>query len=380
MAYGINLQSVQEYAARGDWKNALAGLQHLIQLDPDNLALRIRLADLYVKAELKHRAIEVLESVLQLSRAQGQSNYVSVTEQKLATLDPAYAEKQQRGVILSLQDFTNLPLTVKAHHLPSNTAVLREGTLGRSLFTIQKGRVKVITHDEVGEEIPLATLGEGEFFGEGGLLTGQPRGATVVTTEPSEIVELGGIDLLWLGQQQPRVKRALNILYKQRFEALEGLKRKSLDERRTSPRVKVQLPIRWKLLVEDQTIANRVIAGTTRDLAKLGIGMTLSPSVLPLKPHQLPGLPILFGIALPEDYGTIKGVGRIEHYIWEGARGPAGALRPGGDMGRIDHHTPPVEAERAPEIHMGVTFLQMKEEGEKALTRFLASRIYRITR
>ncbi len=40
----------------------------------------------------------------------------------------------------------------------------------------------------------LATLDEGDFFGEAALLTGEPRNATVVATEDVELYVLGKDD------------------------------------------------------------------------------------------------------------------------------------------------------------------------------------------
>src|SRR6266446_690315 len=53
--------------------------------------------------------------------------------------------------------------------------VIRKGEIGRELYLISRGEVEVI--DEAGKVV--ATLGEGSFFGEIGLLMSEPRTATV---------------------------------------------------------------------------------------------------------------------------------------------------------------------------------------------------------
>ncbi|HHT9118103.1 MAG TPA: Crp/Fnr family transcriptional regulator [Candidatus Hypogeohydataceae bacterium YC38] len=52
--------------------------------------------------------------------------------------------------------------------------ILKEGSTSREMYVIQSGKVLVTKGEAV-----LATLGEGEVFGEISLLDGQPRSATV---------------------------------------------------------------------------------------------------------------------------------------------------------------------------------------------------------
>jgi CRP/FNR family cyclic AMP-dependent transcriptional regulator len=52
------------------------------------------------------------------------------------------------------------------------------------------GRAKVTNVDGEGREIILAWLGQGEFFGEMGLIDGSPRSANVVATEMCELLIL----------------------------------------------------------------------------------------------------------------------------------------------------------------------------------------------
>ncbi len=65
--------------------------------------------------------------------------------------------------------------------------VVREGDPGEALYLIRRGQVRVFTTRE-GEEIPLAILGPGACFGEVALLSGRPRTATVVATEPCSML------------------------------------------------------------------------------------------------------------------------------------------------------------------------------------------------
>jgi len=65
--------------------------------------------------------------------------------------------------------------------------IVREGAQGQSLFVVCRGEVTVTLARASGE---LARLGPGEFFGEMSLLTGEPRGATVIAATDCELFEI----------------------------------------------------------------------------------------------------------------------------------------------------------------------------------------------
>jgi putative ABC transport system ATP-binding protein len=60
--------------------------------------------------------------------------------------------------------------------------VIRQGDPGDKFYLIRDGNVRVDVEKE-GTVSRLATLGPGDFFGEGALLTGEPRNASVVANE-----------------------------------------------------------------------------------------------------------------------------------------------------------------------------------------------------
>lgn len=70
--------------------------------------------------------------------------------------------------------------------------VVTQGDAADRFYVISGGRARVLNFHPNGEEIELATLGPGEFFGEIGLLHGVPRTATVRVSDagPLETIEL----------------------------------------------------------------------------------------------------------------------------------------------------------------------------------------------
>jgi len=61
----------------------------------------------------------------------------------------------------------------KVVFLPQKQAIFSQGEAADTVFYIQKGKVRLTVVSQIGKEAVLAILGEGEFFGEGGL-AGQP--------------------------------------------------------------------------------------------------------------------------------------------------------------------------------------------------------------
>ena len=71
---------------------------------------------------------------------------------------------------------------------PKKKIVFIENEEGDKLYIILRGSVKVTKISKSGEEIILAILHKGDFFGDMSLLDGKPRSATVISIEDSELM------------------------------------------------------------------------------------------------------------------------------------------------------------------------------------------------
>ncbi len=75
--------------------------------------------------------------------------------------------------------------------VPAKTVMIHAGDLPDVMFYIVSGSVEVMIEDEDGNEMVLAYLNKGQFFGEMGLFYEQPtRSAWVRTRAESEIAEM----------------------------------------------------------------------------------------------------------------------------------------------------------------------------------------------
>lgn len=105
------------------------------------------------------------------------------------------------------------PLKVKA-----GEKVVREGEAGDSLFLVVAGSLRVATRGEGGDEIALAALGAGDFFGEVSLLTGRPRTATVTAMIDSELLCLDRSTVDELRRSHPGIDASLSEFHRRRAE------------------------------------------------------------------------------------------------------------------------------------------------------------------
>lgn len=110
-------------------------------------------------------------------------------------------------------------------HAAPEEGIIREGDAGNSLFAVLEGRLKVVRPIEGTEPYTgiywetLATLTNGDWFGEASLLTGAPRNATVVADTVCELAEIPKDAFEQSIQRQPEVLERLVDLMEARTRA-----------------------------------------------------------------------------------------------------------------------------------------------------------------
>ena len=133
-------------------------------------------------------------------------------------------------VLASVPIFANLSETtlnrlsrlVVHREFPQRTQFLSDGQPGPGFFLISRGAVEVLRGPE---RVPVATMKQGDFFGEMALLDERPRSATVRAIEPTTCLVMTRWDFRAEVRQDPDLA----------LELLEVMSRRirDLDERFT---------------------------------------------------------------------------------------------------------------------------------------------------
>src|SRR4029078_7320402 len=88
------------------------------------------------------------------------------------------------------RELASIAAVAKSRRYAKDDVVFHADESGDVFCMIKEGQVKVTMISPEGKEIILSMLGPGDFFGEMSLLDNEPRSATVVGTEPLEVITL----------------------------------------------------------------------------------------------------------------------------------------------------------------------------------------------
>jgi len=103
---------------------------------------------------------------------------------------------------------THVAEKMTKRHFAAGETVVREGETGEEFFLISDGEVDVVRANH-----EVARLGRGEFFGEVALISGEPRNATIVATEPLDTFVLGKSDFQAAVVSSPSFRDQLYRVY-----------------------------------------------------------------------------------------------------------------------------------------------------------------------
>lgn len=91
--------------------------------------------------------------------------------------------------------------------VPKGEVIFQKGTTGSQMFVVLRGKVGVVEGGKV-----LASLTTGDMFGEMALVTNEPRSATVVALEDSELFALSESVFEKLMTKRAAIRILLNIV------------------------------------------------------------------------------------------------------------------------------------------------------------------------
>lgn len=116
---------------------------------------------------------------------------------------------------LSEESFAFLVERTKLVELEADQVLFTQGSPGSALYVVAEGSVGVV--DEGPPRRGIAKLEEGAFFGEVALVTHQPRNATIVALEPSQLIEIDLETVRSLIERDPQVLSVLLRFFRDRL-------------------------------------------------------------------------------------------------------------------------------------------------------------------
>jgi len=94
--------------------------------------------------------------------------------------------------------------------VPRNTRLFRQGDTGDAMYLIESGRVRISIRDDDKQELTLAELAQGDFFGEMSIIDGRQRSADAQVIEDARLAILSRDAFLSFVRTNPDV--ALEML------------------------------------------------------------------------------------------------------------------------------------------------------------------------
>lgn len=112
----------------------------------------------------------------------------------------------------------NNSMGIAHEHFEPGQDIFHQGDLGDRIYIIAKGEAEVLRHEN-DEEVSLATLGAGEYFGEMALLNHTTRNATVRCVQAMDVLSLPKNDFSLLAANLPVLRQSFENVSEQRRQA-----------------------------------------------------------------------------------------------------------------------------------------------------------------
>lgn len=148
-----------------------------------------------------------------------------------------------RGVdflaVLPEEDLRVLADGTRQRLYASGETIVKRGDRTTDLYVVHSGSVRVVVPGKKGEEAQhVATIEAGHFFGEMALMTGEPRRATIIAAEDSELYVIGHDELHSVLATHPEFARTMARIIAERQATLDETENRvdrdsKVDERTT---------------------------------------------------------------------------------------------------------------------------------------------------
>jgi cAMP-dependent protein kinase regulator len=253
------------YFSKGKLKDAVSTYETIRPYFGKDPKVALRLGDIYRRLGKKNEAVEVYKLAINIFITQGFITKAIGVGKIVMDIDPSQADVQQKiaelytkkGIVGEGQAETSKPeidsvasssdagqpsaekqsikfprtplfsyLTkdelfavigkVKHQIISPGVFVFQEGDKGDSIYIVVSGQLDIIAKDKKGNNVVLATLKEGDFFGEFGFFSNARREAGVRAATPTGILEIVKSDIDDIIAKHKRVEEVLFNFYKER--------------------------------------------------------------------------------------------------------------------------------------------------------------------
>jgi CRP/FNR family cyclic AMP-dependent transcriptional regulator len=118
---------------------------------------------------------------------------------------------------LSDSEIAALSSAFRRRRYTKGTLIHASGAMGADLYVIESGPVTITLPSEHGQELTLALLGPGDFFGETSLIDEEPWYADAIAVADTMLLLLGKRDFIELLERRPKVMRRLLTIVSRRL-------------------------------------------------------------------------------------------------------------------------------------------------------------------
>jgi CRP-like cAMP-binding protein len=137
---------------------------------------------------------------------------------------------QRTALFATLPQEEQLVLANHLVHAPfvQGGTLTRQGAVAHWLYLIVRGQAQVLV-EEGGVITPIATLSDGDFFGEMGMLTGEPRSATVVALSDVDCYRLDKVGFAQVLASRPGMADDISAILAKRRQDLDARLKQGKD-------------------------------------------------------------------------------------------------------------------------------------------------------
>ncbi|MDP2272632.1 MAG: cyclic nucleotide-binding domain-containing protein [Archangium sp.] len=222
---------VRRYAEQGQFFKATALCRVILTLDPRHVATQQRLAELYASRRASSPSTLQAAAPLETASIPRVHAAPAQVEEEVFAIDieledlafEAEAPPPPRDSLPSIPLFSSLSAAeflavlngaMEARAFSAGETIVTEGEPGDAMYAIAQGSVVVLRQAQ-----QVATMQEGDFFGEMALLSGAPRLATVMAQTDVVTLAFPRDAMGGLIAKHPGVKTALEQFYRERLLA-----------------------------------------------------------------------------------------------------------------------------------------------------------------